>query len=1604
MIPMSYAQRRLWFLNRLEGPSSTYNAPVVLALSGVPDPEVLAAALTDVVDRHEVLRTAFAMADGEPVQRVLPTATVAVPVQRCAPQEVDAEVRRFCAGTFDLAEQGPLRVRLFVARPDESVLVLLLHHIATDGASIAPLLRDLSTAYRARLAGAAPDWEPLPVQYADYTLWQRELLGQVDDPDSELSRSLAWWRENLAGSPSALPLPFDRPRATGASGRGGTVTGHLDADTHRRLVDLARSQRASTFMTMQAALAAALTRIGAGTDVPIGAPVAGRSDEALHDLVGFFANSVVLRTDVAGDPTFVDLLARVRDADLAVYAHEEVPFDLVVEQLNPVRAPGQHPFFQVMLTVGAHTPTDLRLGDLPARTLPVDLEVAKFDLTVYCTELRDSDSTPTGVQVEFQYPVDLFDRATVESMLAVYLRLLRAVALAPTSTVGALQVVTDTEGAGFAERIARAAPAGVRRPDLPDDGPASLREEILCGLFADALGVDRIGRNDSFFRRGGHSLLAIKLVNRVRAVLGVEVGLRDFFVDPTVAGLDRRIGTLAGTGARPPLAPAVRPDLLPLSYAQRRLWFLDEMGGASRMYNIPVVLRLHRPVQASALTEAVRDVADRHEVLRTVYAVIDGEPCQVVLDRAQPEVTVLDVPVADLPGVIDAVTGHVFDLGTQIPFRVWLLRLSDGGQLLVVLVHHIAGDGWSTGPLLRDLAVAYEARLAGTAPGWEPLPVQYADYTLWQRDLLGGAGNPDSALARQLGFWRTTLAGAPQVLDLPADRPRPAQASHRGDVVPFGMDADLHRAVLRTARDSGTTVFMVLQAAFAALLSRIGSGTDIPIGTVVAGRTDEALDNLVGFFVNTLVLRTDVSGDPTFTELLARVRDTDLAAYDNQDLPFERLVEELNPNRSTAHHPLVQVTLVLQNTGSVQNGAAGPSALAGTEVPFDTGTAKFDLTLGVREEFDGGTPKGLKGALEYAADLFDPATAQLLADRFVQLLRAVTADPGTRIDDLDVLTPAERRRYGPAAEHGCRAESVGLADLVARHAADNPQAVAVVSGSDRIRYAELDADADRLAAHLAARGVRRGDTVGVLLEAGPTLAVAVLAALRAGATYLPLDPAARDDRLAAHIRTVVLAAVVTTSDQATRLAGLRVGRTVLTDVDGWRERPAAPPPGPRDPGDGAVVLVVDDADGPRAVRYPHRALVGAARRAGLDTDAAQVWLGWAAPAGGEFMMPLWSALSTGATCVLPAPAPPSAARLARLVAEQGVTSLTVTAELFALLVEEHPQVLTRLRQILVTGRTAAAHLALARDRHPTLRLVHGYGGVEGGWWALGRVVDTPPVGPDVPVAQDGLRCHVLDDRLRPVPAGVRGELFLCGPGLADGYPDRPGATAARFVADAGGGRMFATGTSASWSAEGGLRVHGPVAAPTCNGVPVDPQRVSTALISHPSVRWAVVSVRADADGGEQLVAHVVPTTSSVDVAQVRRHVAQLLPEHLVPARVVVLTTVPLTGDGRLDHRGLPDPEDTGAGKTARDPREEVLRDIFSELLGGRPVGLDDNFFRIGGHSLLAVRLVNRIRSTLSVEVTIRDVFQAPTVAALVERLTATVTPARPTLRRRAGVR
>ncbi|MFF3808229.1 condensation domain-containing protein [Streptomyces sp. NPDC002032] len=1019
-IPLSAAQRALWLLDRIEGPSAAYNAPLVLRLEAVPDRVALSAALDDLVARHEVLRTVYGAEGGEPYQRVLDGPAEPLVVTGCGPDELEGLVDGFGREPFDLSARPPLRARLFVPGDGRAVLVLLVHHIATDGWSLAPLLRDLGEAYASRLAGRAPHLPPLPVQYADYALWQRALL---DDP----AGLLGFWRGALEGMPARTELPADRPRPAEPSGRGATLSAAVGADAHRALAALARERRASLFMVARAALATALSAAGAGEDLAIGTPVAGRGDQDLHELVGCFVNSLALRTDLSGDPAAGELVERVRDADLAAFDHQDLPFDLLVEQLgDPERALGEHPFFQVMLTVREAADDRVRLGPLAGRAGSTDLGAAKFDLSFHCAERRAADGGPGGLDVHVQYATDLFDADTARLLLELYVRALEAFAADPAARLGSLELVREAERRGLAERRDRRAAllaAAAARTQAASAGlsplsPPSPREEILCGLFAEVLGREgALAADANFFKSGGHSLLASRLVNRIRAVLGVEAGIRDLFLAPTASALHRRLGAAGPAGAaRPALVPVPeRPERIPLSYAQRRLWFLDQLEGPCATYNIALVRSLERPLEPVALAGALADVAARHEVLRTVYGAEGGEPYQRVLEGARPQLEL--VHTADVAAAVDEAAGHVFDLARDLPLRAWLLLPEGGGpQTLVLLLHHIAADGWSTGVLLADLAAAYAARTAtGREPGWSPLPVQYADHTLWQRELLADP-------REEVAYWRTALAGLAPLIDLPTERERPAAPSGRGAVTGFSVGADTHRGLLRIAHAQGATLFMVVQAALAAALTRAGAGTDLALGTTVAGRGDDALSGLVGFFVNTLVLRTGTGGDPAFAELVTRVREADLEAYAHQDLPFDLLVEALNPHRSSAHDPLVQVMLQVNPAPAAAPG--GP--LAGTERSFAARTAKSELTFALTERAGG----GLSGVLEYATDLYGPSGAGRLAALLVSALELFAADPARRVSDLP--GPVDRRPARPLVG-GYRVDPARVAAVLAEH-------------------------------------------------------------------------------------------------------------------------------------------------------------------------------------------------------------------------------------------------------------------------------------------------------------------------------------------------------------------------------------------------------------------------------------------------------------------------------------------------------------------------------------------------------------------------------------------
>ncbi|MET8695445.1 amino acid adenylation domain-containing protein [Streptomyces bauhiniae] len=2116
-LPLSYAQQRLWFLNRLEGPSSTYNIPLVLELDGALDPDALRAALGDVIERHEALRTVFPERDGVPHQTILPAeaATPELPVVSTAPADMDATVLAAVRETFDVTADLPLRALLLRSAPEHHVLVLVVHHIAGDGWSLAPLARHLGTAYRARLEGAEPGLTlGTPLQYADYTLWQRALLGEGEgegeggsDDDGVLRGQLDHWNAALAGMPGLIDLPLDRPRPAAVDPRGGVHTFEVPDELHAQLKRLARESGSSLFMVLQAAVATLLHRHGAGDDIPLGSPVAGRTDEALEDLVGFFVNTLVLRTDLSGRPTFRELLVRVREFDLAAYANQDVPFERLVEHLNPVRARDHHPLFQTMVVLQNQ---DSVRPDLPGLTVEdrlVHNGLSKFDLTFAFTEERDG-SLGAGIE----YATALFDRSTVEHLTARLLRLLERVAAEPERPVAEHDLMTPDEhtrvarwGTGralpatdepavlpalfaaqaartpdavavtaddatltYAEldtlsaelaaalaglgvgpetgvgvllgrspavvtaslatvraagayvpldarwpeerldqvagaadvkvllvdeeahgspwvhaaaartpvvvldrlgRVLRGAPARPGRPapvpgpaalayvmftsgstglpkgvgvshadvvalaadsawregaadavlmhsayvfdastfeiwapllhggrivvapegvldaralddavhthgatavfmttalfnviaetdpgaftglrlvcaggelaspdamqriaalapdtrvlhvygptetttfatrypvaaDLPagpppigrpldgmrlhvlddslrpvppgvvgelylaghgvargytgrpgltatrfvadpfdaaggrmyrtgdlvrwtpdgqiayvgrSDGqvklrgyrielgeientlascqgvadafavvredtpgdrrlvayvvpasgahpdPADLaravgrslpaymvpsalvpldalpltpngkvdrralpvpeyapvsgrpartaREEILCGLFADVLGLDAVGPDDDFFALGGHSLLATRLTARIRAALGVEVPVKTLFEHPAPAAL---AAVLDGAeAARLPLKRAEhRAEPLPLSFAQRRLWFLNRFEGPSDTYNVPLVLRLDGPLDAEALESALADVVQRHESLRTVFPETDGVPRQLILDArtADLDLTPRDTDPARLDEVLATEVAHAFDVSAEAPVRARLVRLGEEAHVLVLVLHHIAGDGWSLAPLARDLGEAYRARLAHEEPGWTELAVQYADYTLWQHALLGDEADPDSRAARQLAYWREALAGAPELLELPGDRPRPAVTEHRGDAFAFPVDAATHQALAALARARGCSLFMVLQAALSVLLSRHGAGEDIPLGTAVAGRTDEALDDLVGFFVNTLVLRTDLTGDPTFDEVLDRVREFDLAAYDHQDVPFERLVDALSPERAQNHHPLFQTMLVLQNTAGADIELPG---LTVSEQPVRTGISKFDLTFTFTETEDGaGHPTGLDGVLEFSTELFDHATAFTLADRLTRLLASLAADPGQRVHETEVLGASERERLERAALGPVRPVPARTAPEAFRaQCARTPDAVAVRAADRTLTFTALDQLSDDLAHHLRGRGVGRGDLVALALEGTADQVVAMLAVTKAGAAYLPIDlehPEARIAYTLSDARPVLLL----THAHRVRDRQLAVPVITLDDQAAWPTGHTAPPASVPDPRDAAYVIYTSGSTGrPKGVVVTHASLTNhmawmAGHLALTDADRvlartspsfdASVWETW---------LPL---LHGGSTCPVPAALNHDPAGLLGRARELGVTIAQFVPSHLSLVLtetagEEAP---TTLRAVLCGGEPLPRTLA-RRVRDAWRPEPHNlYGPTETTIDATAHHHtddDTDTAEGSVPLGRpvDNTRAYVLDARLQPVPPGVTGELYLAGDGLARGYLGRAGLTATRFVADPygpAGSRMYRTGDLVRRDADGLLgyvsRADDQV---KLNGFRIELGEIETALAALPGITAACAVVREDQPGERRLVAYVVPGGGAADVGDdaLRRGLADTLPPYMTPAVFVHLDALPLMTNGKTDRRALPAPARTTGTRPGGEPRterERVLCEVFGSVLRADAVRADDDFFALGGDSILSIQLVSRVRQA-GLAVTPRDVFVHRTpeaIAAVATVLTA----------------
>jgi amino acid adenylation domain-containing protein len=2180
--PLSYAQQRLWFLDRLAPGSPAYNVPSAYGLTGPLAPAALAAALAEVVRRHQVLRARFVERDGEPrleiAETLAPGFLPLVDLSILSPARRSAELARLRSAEaerpFDLAAGPLLRTALVRLGAEEHALFLDFHHAVYDGWSEGVLLRELAALYDAARAGAPSPLAELVLQYADFAVWQRAW------PPEVLGRQLAYWRGQLAGAPTALELPADRPRPAVASLRGASRQRLLGAPELARLHQVARKEGATLYMLLLAAFAATLARHGGQEDVLIATPVANRARPELEGLIGFFVNTLVLRVRLGGDPEFRRVLASVRQTALAAFAHQDLPFEALVEELRPERDLSRAPLVQAMLSLGGAAPERSLGGDVRLAHLPfAEKTTAKLDLSLAATELTDLEGGDRGqsLLLGLEYATDLFTAPAAERFLAHFATLLRGVALAPASPdlpLSRLPLLAPAErhqvaaewndtASGFPEQtlhglfaeqaaarpdavavaweggpmrtmtyrdldrrsneiarhlrrlgvainarvalvaerspemvaallgilkagggylpldpsyprerlallLADAAPAAVvgprhllaalppgtlprlaledtfteategnteadtaptvprsadvppaslayvlytsgstgtpkgvevshravvrlvretayaafgpgevflqlspmsfdlatfeiwgpllnggrlallppgpftvaglyaaverhrvttiwltsglfhlaveeglaplrglrqlvaggdvlsrphvlralaalpdvdlingygptenttfstthrlrgglpagepsvpigrpiaasrayvldpsltllpagcagelyvggagvargylGRPELtaerflPDpfsgdphdenrlyrtgdlarwrpDGtldflgradfqvkvrgfrvepgevetallghpgvreavvtavtaageaagghrliayyvpegaegpvpptaptPADLRlflreslpehmvpslfvplaelplnangkvdrralpspeaqlageledaqrtlprnpvEEVIAGIWEDLLGLDPldhpVGVDDDFFHLGGHSLLVIRLLSRLRQAFGADLPVQRVFATPTVAGLAAAIAALAAetaAGRREALPPITRLEsrhgVLPLSYPQRRLYFMDRLAPESPTYNISSGYLLHGPFAPAALAAALAEVVRRHEVLRTrIVAVTNGEPGQEV--GLPPPTPPAPLPFADLSGLPPArraaelaalagrEAGRGFDLRRDPMLRATLLRLGQGDHALsqndhehafLFTVHHIASDGWSEGVLRRELAALYAAALAGKPSPLPPLALQYADFAAWQRAW------PEEALAAQLAHWKERLAGTP-ALDLPADRPRPPVASFRGDSLWLDLSPELADAIRRLARRGQATAFMTVLAVWHALLQRHSGQTDFAVGTPVANRTRPELEPLIGVFLNMLALRTDGGGDPSFAELLARVRHTALEAYDHADIPFERIVDEVNVERDRSRPPLVQTMLALNSTPRV------PLTLRGLAVePLDlTGrVSRFDLSLALSVQ--GGE---LGGGLEYSTDLFDRTTMERLAGHFLRLLAAAADDPSRRVAEIELLAPAERQQVAVELNDTAADFSGLVGDAepllhrwIERQAALTPGATAVVGESESLTYRELDARANRLARRLRRMGVRVDEPVAICADRSPALIVGLLAILKAGGAYLPLDPTYPPDRLAFMIEDGLggLAKPVLLAQVDLLAASVAGAGARLVDLDS-----AAGPAGdadnpllaPLDGGAGAdnlayVIYTSGSTGRPKGVLSTHRGIVNRIawmQRAYGLTPADCVMQ--KTPV--SFDVSVWELfwpLVVGARLVLARPGGHrDPAYMMRRIEEHGVTTLHFVPSMLQVFLTQLAQTglgrCRSLRRVMASGEALPAELAarfheLLGGTPETAELHNLYGPTEASVDVTAHRTLPGPARRTVPIGRPiaNLGIWLLDAELQPVPLGVPGELCIGGiggTGLARGYLRRPGLTAERFVPHPlgrPGERLYRTGDLARFAVDGEIEFLGRTDDQVkLRGFRIEPGEIETALAGHPAVREAVVVAREERSGEVRLAAYVVPAGPGPrpEVGELRDALRRVLPEHMVPADFAFVDALPLTPSGKVDRGALrarlpahelaptaPAAEPDGDLETEL---EQLVAGIWQDLLGRGHIGRDDNLFDVGAHSILAIQFSSHVYDALGLEIPLRLLFESPTVRRL----------------------
>ncbi|MBP1473179.1 amino acid adenylation domain-containing protein [Frateuria sp. MAH-13] len=2080
VMPLSFAQQRLWFLYQLEGPSAAYNMPVAIDLHGHLDIGALRAALQDIVDRHEALRTAFIERDGIGFQQIAPVLHLDIPLLEVGRDALQGHIDQDASMPFDLPAAPLFRARILRLGPEEHVLLVNMHHIVSDGYSLGVLVDELGRGYRARLGGTAAALPALPVQYADFAHWQRERL-----QGEALQAEVEHWKGVLQGAPTLLPLPTDRVRPPVQSYRGAVHSRWLPRALCDRLHALGQSQGATLYMVLLAAFDVLLARYANIEDIAVGSSIANRNRPELEGLIGFFVNTLVVRTRVDEAAPFTALLEQVRDTVLTAYAHQDLPFEHLVEALQPVRSMSQSPWFQVMLVLQNTPMAALELPGLELSIRDPQIKVAKYDLSLYLTE------TERGLRADLEYATDLFDESSMARLLDHYQTLLEAVVATPERAVGQLSMVapaeherlmtwatppgaTESDAAcvhrlfeacalrtpaavavrdgdacltyaeldAAANRLAHAliahgvtpeVPVGLLlerslgmavgflgilkaggayvplNPELPDgrleamledirprvlvstpalaprlkdpgamvldlgevmtaaawptttpaasgqvrpeqlayviftsgstgrpkgvlvqhgsigsnyrawaqvyrlerdvrrhlqmagfgfdvcigdmvralcsggelticpkatlldasaltaliraraidyaefvpivlrhvashlreqgerlaglkilvtgsdvlyaedlelvhqvtepatavfnsyglteaavdstcfltdpaqslsggsvpvgaplpgvwayvlddrlqlcpqgvpgelyvggptlargylgdpartagrfvpnpfgvggrlyrsgdlarwrsDGqlellgrsdyqvkirgfrielgeieqvlrglpgvedtvvlawsrpggpqlvayvvageqagvdsvrlrrqlqgllpdymvpaacvvldalpqssngkidrkalpvpdfadaatqvpPRTPQEARLCAIWAQVLGLDTVGIHDNFFAMGGHSLLATQVMSRLRQPGGQSPPVRWLFEAPTVAELALRLGEAERAATSPALQPCPREGNLPLSFAQRRLWFIDQLEGANAAYNIPAALRLRGRLNLAALRTGIQAVVDRHETLRTTFAIIEGEPVQRIASVLPMDVPVRTCAPSQVMSQAQIFAQRPFDLARGPLLRAELLQVGVDEHVLLTNMHHIISDGWSIGVLVSEFVAHYTASVQGTSVTLAPLPIQYADFAQWQRQWLQG-----SLLQRQQSYWREQLGGLPPLLTLPTDRPRPPVQGMAGASHAFTLSPRLAGALRQLGQARGATLFMTLLAAFKVVLARYANQDDIAVGTPIANRTRPELEGLIGFFVNTLVLRSQIAPEQSFEQLLDAVRSTALAAYEHQDLPFEQLVEFLKPERSLSHSPLFQVMFVLQNNARRDVSLPG---LEATLVEPEERVTPFDLTL----EMDEGEDGTIGARLAYRTDLFDAATIARLAGHYRTLLEAVVAAPRARLSALEMVPPDERARLRElCGERAAIATDRCLPQLFEERAAATPDAPALRYEERTLSYGELNRRANRLAHHLRAHGVGPERIVAVCLERSIELVVGLLAVLKAGGAYLPIDPACPPERLAYMLEDARPVAVLTQQSVREHIPPGDFALVLLDEDEAALAAQPADNPAPRNqPDQLAYIIYTSGSTGrPKGVQVEHRQVVRLfeASRGWFDFGPDEVWTLFHSCAFDFSVWEMWGALlHGGCLVVVPYWVSRSPEDYHALLLRERVTFLNQTPTAFRSLLRVDAQSPQRLsvRQVALGGEAldpASLRPWFARYGDHS-RVVNMYGPTEG------AVVSTCHRIVEAQLAQDrgsvigrplaDLSVRVVDAHGHDAPLGLPGELWVGGPSLARGYLARPRLTAELFVPNDGGSRWYRTGDLVRRLHDGGIEYLGRIDDQVkIRGFRIELGEIESALGDLPGVHEA--SVQAIPVAGEPRLVAYVAAEPSIDDGALRTGLRSRLPEYMVPAHFVRMDALPTTANGKLDRRALP-PVDPAAGRGARyvEPCtavERTLAGIWAQVLGREaPIGVHDSFFDLGGHSLMATQLITRVGSQWGIDLPVRRMFEMPTI-------------------------